>query len=301
MMTGNALWNEYELILRSEKTYMKESHRQLKILLKEFDRVCAKYHLEYYLSCGSLIGAVRHGDFIPWDDDADVAMTRENYEKLKSHASEVWNGSEFTFLPYDKLGNSTFLDFLNRLVYQKETIQTNIFYRVKDRMRADVCDHQVLDIYVLDNASDDEKKHKMHCLKQKIIYGLAMGHRGKIDMSLYKSVPPFVQRAVWWLSHIGKAIPLPLLFKIYERHCKRFYNKKTACYYESNGWINFFSHKIRKDLLLETCRLQIDDISVMAPKRYDDFLEDHGYHNYMSYPPAYDRKPKHSAKSDLIL
>lgn len=296
-----ALWSEYELILRSEKEYLKESHRQLKILLKEFDRVCTEYGLKYYLICGALIGAVRHKDLIPWDDDADVAMTRTDYEELKKHAAEIWDGHDFTFLPYDGLGNGTFLDFMNRLVYQKERIPTNIFYRVKDRMKADVCDHQVLDIYVLDDASDDDGKHRRHCFRQKILYGLAMGHRGKTDMSLYKAVPPFIRTAVWFLSHAGRLIPLSLIFRMYERHCRKFSGLNTRCYYESNGWINFFSHRIPKELLAGTCRLPVGDLSVSAPERYGDFLEDLGYHSFMSFPPACTRKPTHSVKSELIL
>ena len=51
-------------------------------LLLELDRVCKKHGLRYFLMCGTLLGAVRHKGFIPWDDDADVAMPRDDYEKL---------------------------------------------------------------------------------------------------------------------------------------------------------------------------------------------------------------------------
>lgn len=51
-------------------------------LLLEFDRVCKKHGLMYFLFWGSLLGAVRHGGFVPWDDDMDVIMTRADYEKL---------------------------------------------------------------------------------------------------------------------------------------------------------------------------------------------------------------------------
>lgn len=57
-------------------------------LLRQFDEVCRKHGLRYYLMYGSLLGAVRHKGFIPWDDDLDVAMPREDYEKLLQLESE---------------------------------------------------------------------------------------------------------------------------------------------------------------------------------------------------------------------
>lgn len=61
---------------------MTELQQKLLDLLKSIDALCRKYGVEYYLTGGSLIGAVRHRGFIPWDDDADIIMTRENWEKF---------------------------------------------------------------------------------------------------------------------------------------------------------------------------------------------------------------------------
>lgn len=61
-----------------------ELHEQLLIIMDDIDRVCRKHDIMYTMASGTLLGAVRHKGFIPWDDDMDVVMVRDEFEKFKA-------------------------------------------------------------------------------------------------------------------------------------------------------------------------------------------------------------------------
>ena len=61
---------------------MTDKQKHLYVLYKEVDELCRKHNIDYQLAGGTLIGAIRHRGFIPWDDDMDITMTRNNWEKF---------------------------------------------------------------------------------------------------------------------------------------------------------------------------------------------------------------------------
>lgn len=73
-------------------------------LMAEFDRVCKKYGLRWYADSGTLIGAVRHHGFIPWDDDIDIVMLREDYDRLVSVAESEFQSPYFFQCAYTDPG-----------------------------------------------------------------------------------------------------------------------------------------------------------------------------------------------------
>ena len=69
-------------------------------IMDEIDRVCAAHGVEYFLGYGTLLGAVRHGGFIPWDDDMDIVMMRDQYELLMDHFNEWRTSERFKLVSY---------------------------------------------------------------------------------------------------------------------------------------------------------------------------------------------------------
>ena len=67
-------------------------------MLRFLDAFCRKHGLDWYLSGGTLLGAVRHKGFIPWDDDADIMLPRASYERLLSLAGEIDSGSPYRLM-----------------------------------------------------------------------------------------------------------------------------------------------------------------------------------------------------------
>lgn len=80
----------------SYKEYNAQELRRLQLIsvdiLEELDRVCRLLDIPYFIYAGTAIGAIRHGGFIPWDDDIDVGMLRDDYERflLEAPAVFVW-------------------------------------------------------------------------------------------------------------------------------------------------------------------------------------------------------------------
>ena len=296
-----SLLEEMYLCLKAESEYLKDAHYKLKTLLKEFDRVCIKYGLKYYIICGSLIGVIRHKGFIPWDDDIDLTMTRDDYNKLREIAKTEWVNSHYGVLHYDSLGKDVFWDFMPRVIDLEGNYSVKVFNKAHGKIDSKYEGKLFLDIYPLDNASDNDKKHNFVITLMRFIYMLCMGHRGTLDYSDYVRLPKWKVRVIKILNRIGSLIPFKMLINVYEKLSQYAKNEKCKNYFMSSCSITCIERKFNKDFFGIPQRAPFEDTVCSIPSDYDGLLKAMWYRNYMNYPPLLYRKPSHYFNSDLTI
>ncbi|MDO5348986.1 MAG: LicD family protein [Lachnospiraceae bacterium] len=262
-------------------------HQANLTILKEIDRICRKYKLKYVLDAGTLIGAVRHQGFIPWDDDADVAMTRPNFDAfLKVAARELPESMEMV-LPGQFHGGTGFYDFTPRIIYKNsrthEDDEEMAFYDGK-------LNHLWVDLFVLDALPDSKIGAIAAKGIQAGIYGLAMGHRYQLDYSKYSLVQKL---AVGGLAGVGRLIPMKWIVKLQRFFARKDRKKKTRQLYYSNYQPDYLYVTLERQWSTETVDLPFEDTKLMCPKGWHDVLT-WVYGDYRKLPPKEQRKPSHA-------
>ena len=133
-----------ELGLEEQKTILLE-------ILADFDRVCRENGIKYSIAYGTLLGAVRHRGFIPWDDDVDVLVLREDYEKLrKILGEELEEGHRFICCEDEKRFTAPLAKIIDT-----RTVLRQLEHR-SDRMDLGV----YIDIFVLDYIPNDPEERE---------------------------------------------------------------------------------------------------------------------------------------------
>lgn len=267
---------------------IREIHDAHKVIFKEIERVCDKHGIRFFIESGTLLGAVRHGTAIPWDDDADAAMLRSDFEKFRRIVREELS-DDFIYVEPSELGHDAIFDFIPRVLMKKSQIRED---GPEEQYYGDgIYNHVGIDIFIIDDVHDCAWIHKLTLGMLVVVYGLGMGHRYELDMNDYKGVTKIIVKL---LSSIGKHIQAETILKWYDQVSRigNGRNKKNhRCFY-SNFLIGDVPLIYDKRWFAKTIRVKLDGESFPAPENWHRVLKTI-YGDYMKLPPKEERQISH--------
>lgn len=249
-------------------------HELLFEMLVAIDELCEKHSITYFLDSGTLLGAVREKDFIPWDDDADISMKREDYEKFLAVANEL--PKPYRLVTPECYGGY-FFDFTPRILNMDEPL--------REESAADIAQNNnqnrvAVDIFIIDKAPDDDGAFSRMVLKQKMIYGYAMAHRYDKENGKYS----LMQKAqVTVLRTLGRFMRLENILKKQEKVSTAYRKEKTGYYCITNFPVRSLSHRYDAADFDGVVRLKLGKGEFNCPCGYDKILTKY-YGDYMTPP-----------------
>ena len=250
-----------------------------KEVLGEIIRICEKLNIEYFLVGGSCLGAVRHGGIIPWDDDIDVGMTRDNYDRFLREAPKELPDRYFLQTPYNE----------PQFPQGFSKVRINGTKFVEYAVRKNKMHHGVfVDIFPLDELPDNEEEELRQYEAFKRWYFLfqykSIGAYGYKPQSITEYVKASGLKIVHWCL---KLIPQRFLIRKVDTISNQ-YNGTGQSGYGSLQYPQRKTFYIRKDELRPLMEVSFDGLRVKIPENYDAYLR-RMYGNYMELPPENQR------------
>lgn len=253
---------------------------QIKLLemLIFFHKYCERNNLQYYIVGGSMLGAVRHGGFIPWDDDIDVALPRPDYDKLLT----LFKRKEDHFLlesPYS--GNEDYLYSFTKLYDTNTTLI--------EHTRTDCKRGLYIDVFPLDGVGNTEREVDKNYSKVDRINMFLMTRT-----CAYEKRRGFAKNSAIFLSRLIPSF-------IVDNKKLSITVEKTAAsfgYYNNKYVANLMGSYRRREVMEkkifgEPTEYKFEDITVYGVEHYDEFLT-HIYGDWRKLPPEDKRKTTHN-------
>ena len=229
-------------------------------IMKFIHRICAENGIAYSLTGGSLLGAVRHDGFIPWDDDFDIMFDRENYERFLACMREYEGG-----------------DFLLE--------RDQWVYRIRAERKTKVFVPSV-DLFVLDKVPENKLAHKWQILRLRVLQGMLRNNELMRDFSLVYRL------CIAVTSWLGRLFNKEKLFALYDRisRCGNGGNSGRLAIF--NDCFRLLSRQYDANLMDGTELHAFEDTELSIICRYDDYLTCQ-FGDYMTLPPEAERIPQH--------
>lgn len=255
-------------------------------ILRYFTKICDYHNLNYYLAEGTLLGAIRNGGFIPWDDDVDVCMPRKDYDTLVANAKE-WIKDPFYIRHYDDLNDNNVRDI--RIQMCDKRYPTIMNYSAEDE-KVDL----MIDILPIDAIPQNIFSQKFILLIHLLL--LKLGKISQVNIlrrDRFKSPIKILAFDIFRLLHFDKMNTNKIL-KLNED-----FLRKRKPIHKGMVFISL-SEYYRKtifpnDYFGNGRRIIFEDIECSIPEKAEIILQSE-YGNYMALPPECERVSKHNIK-----
>ena len=253
--------------MKGEKLSLKERQNISLDILIDVDRFCRENDITYFMGCGTLLGAVRHKGFIPWDDDIDILMFRDDFNRF------------LNIYKSDKYALSKPLDgrFCIAKVYDTDTVEyeAGIDYSNREPLGVDI------DIFPLDGIRNDQaiidKQYKKECFLEMLLR--LANQKLFLRKNPLKCINRLVPRLIGRRNIVKLIIKNQTKYKIDEEEYVVRMKRST------NGFTGALPKSVYKPI-----ELSFEGHMFIAPEGYDEWLKAF-FGDYMKLPPLDKQKP----------
>lgn len=252
-------------------------------VLKEVIKILESNGLHYCAIAGTCLGAIRHSGFIPWDDDIDIALPREEYELFRTKLYKQLPP------PYKKMDGDVSVShsFVFMKIHDSSTTQIEMYAKNSpDRFTG-----AFVDIFPIDGVPDRVSARKAWAKKLHRLRSLNSLRRAKGKTQHINKPPYFLKKIGLFVINL---LPYNYFSNAYSKYLAKYAFEKSD-FIQNNGYpaMDTVNHIYPKSYFVDTILVDFENIKIRIPREYDKYLTE-TYGNYMCPPPEEERGNWHN-------